>query len=656
MDLTRDLEAQRAKARVVFDKKLRNRMLLRVLLTATAVMLVLAFSIFYFTRSLLVTEIKNKSRNKVELAAASIDGWLREKSRMLSILAHHESRKPTGSAFKKSYFQEICKRFGGVESVYMAFERDGTFLTGSDWVPPEGYDPRKRPWYRKAKEAGEVSFSAPYLDPYTSKVVVTIATPVSRDGSLVGVMAMDVFIDDIVSKVESLKIGRSSHAYLVDGDGLFVAHPDRKRMLKANIEDTEDERFFHEFNRRNGGGRAARLFENAAIYEGDDYVTVSRVPETGWLLFFHLPYSEVNSPLKKLIAIFVAGIGASLILLTVTTTYISHRIASPILQLARGAKRIAKGSYDQRLPVLSRDEIGFLTQSFNTMAEGLKDREFIKTTFGRYVSQEIMRDILAGNIELGGEKASVTVLFSDIRGFTNLSEGMDAHELVQLLNGYFTEMDAAVAVHGGAINKYIGDGIMAMFGAPAKLENSGLSAVLSAKEMIRRLADFNERRGSSLRVGIGIHTGDAVVGNIGSETRTEYTVIGDSVNLASRIESLTKLYREEILVSASTAETLPDEFVTRTIDKVRVKGKRIPATIYAPHLKEELSVSRRRWVQKSNDIMELYFAGQFEGALEAIERLGDEIDTHLSLIAKRCRMYVDETPLDWQGVSTLQFK
>jgi adenylate cyclase len=218
-------------------------------------------------------------------------------------------------------------------------------------------------------------------------------------------------------------------------------------------------------------------------------------------------------------------------------------------------------------------------------------------------------------------------------------------------------MDTAVAEHGGAINKYIGDGIMAMFGAPTKLQNSGLSAVLSAREMIRRLEEFNAARDTSLRIGIGVHTGEAVVGNIGSENRTEYTVIGDSVNLASRIESLTKLYGEVILVSASTAESLPDDFCTRTIDKVRVKGKRIPVTIYAPYRKEELSEKQKRWLEKSDQVMEKYFAGRFTAALAAIEELDEgEVDTHLSLIAKRCREYTQNPPVDWQGVSTLQFK
>ena len=643
------------KARILFNKKLRNRMLIRVLLTAAAVLFALTFVTFYFTRSLLVSELEAKSRNKVGLAATSIDAWLHDKSQMITILAARAAMGLLPHEARKEFYRRICKQFGGNESLYMAFEKDGEFFTGSDWTPPEGYDPRKRPWYKDAKNSKKAVFSTPYLDPYTKRVVVTVASAVRRENTLVGVLAMDVFIDDVLDKVKSLKIGNSSYAYLVDGSGLFVSHPDKDKVLKNRIQKSDDASYFHRFKKTLKTKAKTPLFENAEIYKGKDYVTIAAVQEAGWFIVFHLSKSEVYKPLGRLLSIFGGGILASLLLMALTISYISHRIAHPILDLAEGARFIAEGDYERRLQIQSRDEIGYLTKSFNDMAEGLKDRDFIKSTFGRYVSKDVMHDILNGNIALGGEKKLITILFSDIRSFTSLSEAMDPEKVVKLLNDYFDEMDTVISAHGGSINKYMGDGILAIYGAPNKMENSALKAVESAREMLAALEKLNKRKSLKLKIGLGIHTGEAVVGNIGSQNRTEYTVIGDAVNLASRIESLTKKYKQDLLISDDTAENVGTEFILRLIDKVRVKGKNIPVTLYSPHRQEEISAEFEQFVKRGNKIMELYFEGDFGAALREIQQMesdGVKPDQHIALIRERCRVYAESEPEAWDGAFT----
>lgn len=654
------------KAPLVFNKKLRNRMLVRVLATAAAVLMALTFATFYFTRSLLVAQLEAKSLSKVGLAAASIDAWLHDKGEMVSVMARRAAMSPLPEAERKRFYRGMCKEYGCNESLYMAFEKDGSFFTGANWTPPKGYDPRKRPWYVKTKKAGHTVFTTPYLDPYTKKIVVTVVAPMKKDGRFLGVLAMDVFIDDILAKVRSLRIGKTSFAYLVDGDGLFVSHPQKEKVLKERIASTADAAFFRRFKgarekaKAKNGADESGLFRKTELYSGkDDYVTIARIDESGWYLVFHMSKTEVYEPLKKLLSIFGGGILASLLLLAFTISYISHRIAHPILDLAQGARFIAEGDYDRRLQVQSRDEIGYLTKSFNDMAEGLKDRDFIKSTFGRYVSEDVMQDILDGNISLGGEKKRITILFSDIRGFTSLSEGMDAGDVVTLLNEYFDAMDTTISAQGGSINKYIGDGILAIYGAPHKLENSSRAAVESATEMLEQLAQLNEKRSLGLRIGVGVHTGEAVVGNIGSLDRTEYTVIGDAVNLASRIESLTKQYRREILISEDSAKALGDHYLLRIIDKVRVKGKRIPVTLYSPHRRSETSKDGQRLIQKANEAMERYFRGEFPQALEAIQKMQEDglsLDAHLQLIQKRCETYVETPPKRWDGVFTHKTK
>ncbi len=652
----KELSQSRKPPPLVFNKKLRNRMLIRVLATAAAVLIALTFATFYFTRNLLVAELEAKSRGKVGQAAESINGWLHDKSSMISVLADRAAMGLLPETERKEFYRRMCEKFGGNESLYMAFEKDGGFFTGSDWTPPPGYDPRKRPWYIHAKNSEQAVFSTPYLDPYTKRVVVTVASPIRNKDDFIGVLAMDVFIDDVVDKVESLRIGKASYAYLVDGEGLFVSHPDKSKVLKNRIQDTEDAGFFQRFREADTKDGTTELFDNVKIYSGKDYVTIAAIDRAGWFLVFHLPKSEVYQPLQRLLTIFAGGIIASLLLLAFTITYISHRIAHPILDLAEGAKYIAKGNYERRLQVQSRDEIGYLTKSFNDMAAGLKDRDFIKTTFGRYVSKDVMQDILNGNVALGGEKALITILFSDIRSFTSLSESMEPEQVVGLLNDYFEAMDSIITAFGGSINKYMGDGILAVYGAPNKLENSSLNAVCSARKMLDELASLNKRIKQDLKIGIGIHTGEAVVGNIGSQNRTEYTVIGDAVNLASRIESLTKQYDQEILISDETAERLKDEFELKLIDKVRVKGKNIPVTLYGPLKKT--NGKKPPLVQKTNKVMNLYFKGEFKEALDEIRSIDQEfsIDGHLGVIRERCVTYVESPPVSWDGVFTHESK
>jgi adenylate cyclase len=191
---------------------------------------------------------------------------------------------------------------------------------------------------------------------------------------------------------------------------------------------------------------------------------------------------------------------------------------------------------------------------------------------------------MAGQVQLGGETLTATILFSDIRSFTSISEKMDAKQLVSLLNEYFTEMVDVVIKEDGVVDKYIGDAIMAVFGAPVPKKDDAVHAVRAAVGMRKALAALNEKlkqRGMKpIRTGIGIHTGEVVAGNIGSEKRMEYTVIGDTVNLASRLESSTKELGTPVLVSQDTYDLVKDHVDARPVKEITVKGREKPVMTY----------------------------------------------------------------------------
>jgi adenylate cyclase len=247
-------------------------------------------------------------------------------------------------------------------------------------------------------------------------------------------------------------------------------------------------------------------------------------------------------------------------------------------------KRVEQLDYVHVQGVNTGDELEDLASGFNTMVDGLKERDKLRTTFGKYMTSAVMEHLLAGKVALGGESIEVTILFTDIRSFTTISEKMDPQNLVGLLNDYFSEMVGIVMDEGGVVDKYIGDAIMAVFGAPVRKPDDAVNAVRAAVKMRRALQELNrklaERGVPTLRTGIGIHTGEVVAGNIGSERRMEYTVIGDAVNLASRLESSTKDLGVNVLISEDTYQRTKDVIEARAVKEITVKGRKQPVMTY----------------------------------------------------------------------------
>jgi class 3 adenylate cyclase len=274
------------------------------------------------------------------------------------------------------------------------------------------------------------------------------------------------------------------------------------------------------------------------------------------------------------------GVGAAIGL----SALVASSVAGPLAEVERAMAEVEHGNLDHRCTVVANDEIGAVADGFNRMVRGLRERDRIKETFGKYVSPEIRDEILAGRVALEGEALEVTILFADLRDFTPWVEATDPRQVVRDLNAYFTEMERAITAHGGLVLQYIGDEIEAVFGAPIPARDHAARAVRAAVDMRTRLAAWNAARTRDgkppLRHGIGVHTGTVLAGNVGSLDRLSYALVGDAVNLASRIQDLTKDVGTDVLVSATTRARLDGGPALEPLPARRVKGRSAEVEVY----------------------------------------------------------------------------
>ena len=262
----------------------------------------------------------------------------------------------------------------------------------------------------------------------------------------------------------------------------------------------------------------------------------------------------------------------------------AKRISTPINALVAACRKVGQGDLETEVEVKTKDETGVLAHNFNVMIAGLRERDKIRDTFGRYMTQQVSDAILKGDVKLGGETRELTLLMSDIRSFTTLSETMKPEDLVAFLNRYFKKMIDCVMAHDGVVDKFMGDAILVTYGAPVRDPEHPIKAVLTALDMRERMEEFNDELVAEghapIRIGIGANTGNAVTGNIGSEVRMEYTVIGDAVNATQRTEDLTKDVKTDILITDTTAARLDGRFILGEPVRIVLRGRTQETLIY----------------------------------------------------------------------------
>jgi adenylate cyclase len=347
-------------------------------------------------------------------------------------------------------------------------------------------------------------------------------------------------------------------------------------------------------------GRPLQRPDGLALPGDEPLIQTYSDPRQGLILDFAVPLAFRKVPVgavylgfsQKSIAQALAqarnqtlAISAVLVLIGIAGALgLAGLLARPILRLVEGTRAIAAGDYGVTLAVPSRDEIGVLTEAFNVMARNLREKEMIKRAFSSYVAREVVDELLKDpeHLVLTGERREVSVLFCDVRGFTALAERLSPEEVVMLLNDFYKLVIEATFRHAGTLDKFLGDAVMSIFGAPIPHPDHSLRAIRAAVAMREGVERLSARRlrghKDPITIGIGVSTGEAVAGTVGTQDRMEYTVIGDSVNLAQRLESEAKAM--QILMSGRTYRDVKEHVEARPLGVVKVKGKQEDVEVY----------------------------------------------------------------------------
>lgn len=403
-----------------------------------------------------------------------------------------------------------------------------------------------------------------------------LAIPYTKDLLSQKVIIAILKLDTILSIFSQRGIFQT---YMSDMNGNVLAHPEKEKVFSAS--NLVSSPLVQEMLKSQVSTGQKKYFENGKAYIGSfKKIEIINAAILSNVLEDKI-FEEVYNIQRRNIYIMIIALSATLLIIY----FFARRITKPITALLAVTDEISKGNFKIDIKPTSHDEIGILTNQFEKMSQGLQEREEVKNALGRFVNPSVLEKVLSKNLKLGGERRMAAIFFSDIRSFTAISEKLEPEEVVEFLNQYMTAMVSCIDLTFGVVDKFIGDAIMATWGAVDTIGNPAENAINSALMMRDSLIRFNSKRGGEkkpiIKIGCGMNYGPVIAGQIGSENRLEYTVIGDAVNLASRVETLNKPFGTDILISEDMYNEVKEIYLVEKMKEIEVKGKSKPQTVYA---------------------------------------------------------------------------
>lgn len=458
-----------------------------------------------------------------------------------------------------------------------------------------------------------------------------------------------------------------TETFMVSGDGTIIAHPKKEFVLSAkNASDNPIVREMLTNMAMNGlrefeldGKKFLGSYQKLKL-KFNNVGIISTVPEDK-------AFEAVYRIQERNLYIMMISLCSAVIIVIL----FARTISKPVMKLLQETVKIASGNFQVDIQRTTNDEVGLLSDYFVNMAKGLEEREKVKSILGSMIDpvvvQEAMKDL--GALKRGSEK-TITAFFSDVAGFSTISEQLSSVDLARLLNEYLSAMTIILQSHGGVLDKYIGDAIVGIFGAPVDLPEHPLKACRASLEMIAKLKELKAywtknnlyiKEAQEMDIRIGLNTGPAKVGFMGTDSMGSYTMMGDTVNLAARLEAAGKDYGVNILISQYVKQHIEMEVFTRELDRVRVKGKNEPVTLYEVIcLRTEVPPNIREATEAYEEAFHSYLKREWLKAiqfLEFSEKAKGQKDKAVRLLKERCEAYLESPPEEnWDGVFTRTHK
>lgn len=535
------------------------------------------------------------------------------------------------------------------------------------------YDPRSRPWYERAIVTKQTGASEIYIFSSLQKAGVTISTPMSAvPGAVVG---FDMPLDVLADFVKQQKPSENGLVAIIASDGTMIAHPDAFKIITrnregsgfktVNVADVADPLLKSAFEALGNSEATSISFMSDGAEHLAQKKTITGLPGSAWQLITIAKVDDFTGPVRE--GIQKSAIYSLIILMVavVIAIIISNWIARPLIQSSKFADQISKLDFSGDAPTASPlVEIQRLTNAMASMRKAL-------TMFLKYAPRDLVHQlVLSGKTaEIGGERRNVTLLFTDIEGFTSMTEKQSPEEVLMYTSIYFESVSEAIIKTKGVIDKFMGDAIMAMWNAPnddpEHVDNACLG-VLAARAASEELnAELLENNFPAMRTRFGLHTGEALVGNMGSPDRMQYTSLGPVVNLASRMEGVNKFYGTQILVTDAICRKASSMFLFRRVDIVEAKGTSVPVTIYeligqrGNESEFYVGTDNMRRLSSYEQAFDFYLHRDFSDALKILDELQIAIpdDPVVNLLSAKCREFLSAPPPpDWNGATRLEKK
>jgi adenylate cyclase len=549
-------------------KSLRQRLVLFILLPVGLLLFLMGLLGYFYTRSHILEQWRDASIVKLQRAAEHIDIHLDEPVRWIN--AFEKSAGQDDNSFSSDWLVKQLRDIDGVTDVSLKW-KSAVFL-GRMGMARTGM---ARTGMMHFRHSGIAEVTAPVYDPKAKNETVSMISVFENDdGEPVGTLRITILFEALIHDIQETGWWQSNRASLIDLSGNLFAQTggltkERKKLggpgypLESSILTALRKKPF---------GTILGTAHQADLVAG-----FCRLKKAPWAIVLFAPRDKILAPLIRFRLIYAVSGVMSILLILFLILFVVGRMTGPIEKISKAAGSVAKGRYGEPMPILTGDEIGRLAASFNAMVEGLKEKDFISNTFGRYVDPEIARDLISRPEakSVGGHKREVAILICDIRGFTTLAESLGPEETVTMLNRYFSIMIEVIGNNQGIIVDFCGDGMLVFFEA-LKGSDKGpvaraMACALGMQSEIRPLNDAFRKEGLPvLETGIGVHAGEVIVGNIGSETRAKYGIVGSAVNLTQRIQEVAG--PGEVVISDNILSAAKEELAVRKSLRVKLKG------------------------------------------------------------------------------------